>query len=333
MQQEPQRRAPARGRRHDDTPDTGDLFRRLADTPPGLRRQALRQQVILAWTPVAMRLARRYRGRGEPIEDLQQVAVIGLIKAVDRFDPDRGSAFLSFAVPTIDGEIKRHFRDHLWSVHVPRKVQELRSRLRAACLDLLGPGGAGAAGGEEGEAEGAATGTGVPSTSASTSASTGASSAGVASAGASTTSAASAGASATGVPTTAEIAARTGMTEAEIRLATGALDSFAALSLEAVLSAHDRSALLDHLGDRDPALDRVVEREALKPRLRDLPERERDILYLRFFEDLTQSQIADRLGISQMHVSRLLSRTFSRLRTAGAGDTEGAEQAGGAEGG
>lgn len=258
VQQAVGERPEARGRPHDDTPETDHAFRRLAALAEGPERRALREQLIVTWMPVAGRLAHRYRNRGEPDDDLRQVALLGLVKAVDRFDPERESAFIGFAVPTISGEIKRHFRDHSWSVHVPRRVQELRGRVRAARTELTcGLDGAG--------------------------------------------------------PSVARIAAHTGLTEDEVRLGESALDSYTALSLEAE-SGGDRLRLLDALGRSDPAIALTVDRESVKPWLARLPARERTILYLRFFDDMTQGQIAEVFGISQMHVSRLLSTTCARIR-------------------
>ncbi|MBL1100823.1 SigB/SigF/SigG family RNA polymerase sigma factor [Streptomyces coffeae] len=246
-------------RPHDDAPDTTAAFRRIADLPDGASKDALRDEVVRAWMPMAERLARQFRNRGEATEDLRQVAMVGLVKAVKRYDPDRGSAFESYAVPTVVGEVKRHFRDHLWGLHVPRRVQELRNRVRIAVQEL----------------------TRTPDDR---------------------------------VPGAAEIAAHTGMSVADVRVGLEALGSFTTLSLDAELrGADDGYALVDTLGATEPSYERVVQRESLKPRLRALPEREREILYLRFFCDETQSRIADRMGISQMHVSRLISRTCARL--------------------
>ncbi|WP_267244836.1 RNA polymerase sigma factor SigF [Streptomyces sp. PR69] len=228
--------------------------------PEGPERSRIRQDIVCAWLPMADRLAGRFRNRGESLEDLRQVAALGLVKAVDRYDPGRGNAFESYAVPTVVGEVKRHFRDHLWTLHVPRRVQDLRNRVRFARQDL------------------SQTIPGRP-------------------------------------PTRAEIAAHAGMTEEEVRIGLEALDSFSALSLDAELNgAEDGYALRDTLGSADPALDVLVDREAVKPGLRRLPEREQRILYMRFFGDMTQSSIAESLGISQMHVSRLISRCCERLR-------------------
>ncbi|MFF4587400.1 RNA polymerase sigma factor SigF [Streptomyces sp. NPDC001388] len=253
-------RASARHHPHDDAPDTADAFRRLAAQPPGPRRDELRGRIVEAWLPMADRIAGRFRSRGESYEDLRQVAALGLVKAVDRYDPERGKAFESYAVPTVTGEIKRHFRDHMWTVHVPRRVQELRNRVRFACQDLTQT---------------------VPGRR----------------------------------PTVTEIAAQAQLSEEEVRAGLEALESFTALSLDAELpGGEDGYSLSDVLGAADPALDTVVDREAVRLRLAALPERERAILYMRFFGDMTQSRIAERLGISQMHVSRLINRCCDRLR-------------------
>ncbi|GAQ50659.1 RNA polymerase sigma factor SigF [Streptomyces acidiscabies] len=248
---------------HDDAPDTAEAFRKLADLPEGPDHDTLRGEIVEAWLPMADRLAGRFRSRGESLEDLRQVAALGLVKAVDRYDPDRGNAFESYAVPTVTGEIKRHFRDHLWTLHVPRRIQDLRNRVRFARQDLAQD--LAQSGGRQ--------------------------------------------------PTVAEIAERAQLSEDDVRAGLEALDSFTALSLDAELpGGEDGYSLGDVLGAPDPALDVVVDREAVRGRLAALPERERAILYMRFFGDMTQSRIAERLGISQMHVSRLISRCCERVR-------------------
>ncbi|MEV0524289.1 RNA polymerase sigma factor SigF [Streptomyces sp. NPDC050439] len=245
---------------HDDAPDTAAAFRRLTEMPHGPERDALRQELVRAWLPMAERLAGRFRNRGEALDDLRQVAALGLVKAVDRYDPERGSAFESYAVPTVTGEIKRHFRDHMWTLHVPRRVQDLRNRVRFARQELTQT---------------------VPGR----------------------------------APTLVEIAEKAQLSEEDAAAGLEALESFTALSLDAELPGSDDGyALRDALGAPDPALDVVIDREAVKPRIAALPERERDILYMRFFGDMTQSRIAEQLGISQMHVSRLISRCCDRLR-------------------
>jgi RNA polymerase sigma-B factor len=253
--------AARRPRTRRDEPDTAAAFRAMAALPDGPRRRQLQREIAEAWMPMADRLALRYRNRGESLEDLRQVAAIGLVLAVQRYDPVRGSAFESFAIPTIMGEIKRHFRDHLWGVHVPRRVQELRQVVRAAQYDLAAR--------EEG-----------------------------------------------GGTTVDDIAERTGLSVEDVLVGMEAIEAYAPLSLDATPAdgEDDGSSLMGMLGATEPGFDRVVDREAVRPGLSGLPERERLILYLRFFCDMSQSRIADRLGISQMHVSRLISRTCESLR-------------------
>ncbi|WNF00617.1 SigB/SigF/SigG family RNA polymerase sigma factor [Streptomyces luomodiensis] len=244
---------------HDDAPDTSGEFRRIAALPDGSEKEALRQDVVRAWMPMAERIAAQFRNRGETPEDLRQVAMVGLVKAVKRYEPGRGTAFESYAVPTVTGEVKRHFRDHMWGLHVPRRIQELRNRVRTAVQEL----------------------TRSPDDRS---------------------------------PSVRDVALHTGLSEEDVLLGMEALESFRTLSLDAELrGADDGYTLVDTLGSTEPSYERVVQREALKPCLRRLPDREREILYLRFFCDETQSRIADRLGISQMHVSRLISRTCARL--------------------
>src|SRR4051794_2502411 len=259
-------------RPHDDAPDTAALFARLAELDDGPERDALRDELVTAWLPMAHRIAGRFRDRGESVEDLRQVAALGLVKAIDRFDPERG-AFESYAVPTITGEVKRHFRDRMWALRVPRRVQELRNRVRVARRELTQ---------HPGSPE----------------------------------------------PSVADIAAHTGLTEDEVNAGLEALESFSTLSLDAELSAGDDGySLADTLGATDSSFDVVVDRESAKEGLRRLPERERAILYMRFFEDMTQSRIADKLGISQMHVSRLISRSCARIRDEALGGRPGSGRA------
>ncbi|MBP0461579.1 RNA polymerase sigma factor SigF [Streptomyces bomunensis] len=254
---------------HDDAPDTSEAFAALAALTgdgPGAEaaRERIRQEIVTAWLPLAHRMAWRYRNRGESLEDLRQVAALGLVKAVRRYDPSRGIAFESYAVPTVDGELKRHFRDYMWTVHVPRRVQDLRGRIRKARQELS----------QTGEMAGR-------------------------------------------TPTAAEIAAHAGLTEQEVADGMEAMESFTSLSLDAQFHGPADGyapALADTLGEPDPAIDVVIDREAVRPRLCELPPRERKVLYLRFFRDMTQSKIAEDLGVSQMHVSRLLSRSCSRIR-------------------
>ncbi|MDQ0993950.1 SigB/SigF/SigG family RNA polymerase sigma factor [Streptomyces sp. V3I7] len=253
-------RARTRHHPHDDAPDTQVAFRRLGALPPGERRDRVRDEIVEAWLPMADRIAGRYRGRGESTEDLRQVAALGLVKAVDRYDPARGHAFESYAVPTITGEIKRHFRDHMWTLHVPRRLQNLRTQVQTAVQELTQ-----AAPGRQ--------------------------------------------------PTVAELAEHADLSEADVREGLQALDGCAALSLDAeVTGSEDGYSLSDTLGEPDPAVEAVVDREAVKPELAELPQREQRILYLRFFGDMTQNRIAEELGISQMQVSRVISRCCHRVR-------------------
>lgn len=243
-------------------PDDGPhaAFHRLQALPDGPERDELRQATVCAWLPMAHRLAAKYRNRGESLEDLRQVAAMGLVKAVDRYDPSRGKAFETYAIPTVTGELKRHFRDHTWGIHVPRRVQDLRNRVRFARRDLSQ------------QLEGR-------------------------------------------VPTDGEIAADTGLSLEEVRTGMEALGSYRTFSLDAEAPGGDGGySLVERLGCCDSALDVAVDREAVKPALRGLPERERTILYLRFFRDMTQDRIAQTLGISQMHVSRLISQCCAEVR-------------------
>jgi len=226
------------------------------------RDSALRDQLIEAHIGLAEYLARRFANRGEPLDDLVQVASLGLVKAVERFDPARGLEFTTFATPTIVGELKRHFRDKGWAVRVPRRVQELHLRITRVIDDLSN---------ELGRS-----------------------------------------------PNVDEIAMRAGTTEDEVIEAIDAGSAYRSTSLDAGRSDDDESpGLLGQLGDVDPELARSELRTTLGPLIAALPEREQVMLYLRFYEGLTQSEIAKRLGISQMHVSRLLARSLQQLRELG----------------
>ncbi|MCK9926133.1 RNA polymerase sigma factor SigF [Frankia sp. Mgl5] len=236
------------------------LFVRLVSLPEGdPERAALRDQLVRMHLPLVEYLARRFRNRGEPLDDLVQVATIGLIKSVDRFDPERGVEFSTYATPTIVGEIKRHFRDKGWAIRVPRRLQELKLSLTKATSEL--------------------------------SQSLGRS------------------------PTVSEIARHLEMSEEEVLEGLESANAYSAVSLDAPDSGDDEApAVADTLGVQDESLEGVEYRESLKPLLEKLPPREKRILLLRFFGNMTQSQIANELGISQMHVSRLLARTLAQLR-------------------
>lgn len=240
-----------------------DVLERLARAPAGGDEQArLRAEAIEAWLPLARQLARRYAGRGEPLDDLTQTATVGLIKAIDRFEPDRGSDFVAFAAPTVAGEIRRHFRDRTWQMKVPRRLQELRLAIRDS-------------------ADGLAQRLGH-------------------------------------TPSTGELAADLRVSPDEIVEGRQAGQAYAPLSLEADVSpAGDTSGKLgDLVGEEDADLAYVELRMTLAPALDRLPDREKRILCLRFYANLTQAEIAARVGISQMHVSRLLSRSLRLLREA-----------------
>jgi RNA polymerase sigma-B factor len=244
---------------HDDAPDTAAAFERLARMPDGPRRRQLRDDLVKAWLPMAERIAVRFKGRGESLEDLYQVAALGLVKAVDHYDPARGHAFEAYAVPTVTGEIKRHFRDQGWSVRVPRRLQELHLSLNAAVGELAQKNGR--------------------------------------------------------APTPSELAEHLGIPRAEVLEGLAVANAYRSSSLDERLSGEDDSpTLAATLGEEDAALEGVEYRESLQPLLATIPARERRILILRFFGNMTQSQIAADIGISQMHVSRLLSQTLAKLR-------------------
>ena len=219
----------------------------------------LRAQLVEAHIGLAHHLARKFVYRGEPYDDLVQVGSLALIKAVDRFDPDRGVEFTTFASKTILGELKRHFRDKGWAVRVPRRLQELKLALTKAIGDLAQRLGR--------------------------------------------------------APTVAELAAHLQMSEEDVLEVLESANAYSTVSLDAPDSGdEDAPAVADSLGMVDDALEGVEYRESLKPLLERLPPREKRILLLRFFGNMTQSQIATELGISQMHVSRLLAKTLAQLR-------------------
>ncbi len=240
---------------------TKDLFAQLAvlgvDDPA---RQRVRDALVEQHLPLVEHLARRFRNRGEPYGDLVQVATIGLIKSVDRFDLERGVEFSTYATPTIVGEIKRHFRDKGWAVRVPRRLQELRLSLSAATSELSQRNGRS--------------------------------------------------------PTVAELATHLEISEEEVLEGLESANAYSTLSLDAGDQGgdEDQMAVVDTLGVDDEGLEGVEYRESLKPMLERLPAREKKILLLRFFRGMTQSEIAAEVGISQMHVSRLLARTLAQLR-------------------
>jgi RNA polymerase sigma-B factor len=244
-----------------DTDATGRaLLTLLADLPRGTPDHTrLRERLIEIYLPLAEYLAGRFRDRGEPLDDLVQVANLALIKSVDGFDVDRGAAFGSYAIPMILGELKRHFRDKGWDVRVPRRVQELRLEVTKAIGHLAQRLGRS--------------------------------------------------------PTVADLAAYLGVREEDVVEGLDSANAYRALSLQAPLAGHEpHTELAELMGDVDHQLEWVEDREALRPLIAKLPRRERRIIALRFFGNMTQSQIATELGISQMHVSRLLSHALAVLR-------------------
>ncbi|MDQ3580069.1 MAG: SigB/SigF/SigG family RNA polymerase sigma factor [Actinomycetota bacterium] len=236
------------------------LFEKMAaaaeDSP---ERAELRDQLVTGYLPVAQHIAQRFSNRGEPHDDLLQVATVGLINAVDRFDPERGTDFLSFAIPTVMGEVRRHFRDTSWAVRVPRRLKELHLAVSAAT---------GAISQTLGRA-----------------------------------------------PTPSELARHLDLTIEEIYEALEASSVYRSQSLDEILGPDEDSGPVgDRIGVEDKALEGVEYHETLQPLVRRLPDRERRILLLRFYGNLTQTQIAEQIGISQMHVSRLLAKTLRQLR-------------------
>jgi RNA polymerase sigma-B factor len=240
---------------------TRELFTELQSAPEGdPRRQRARDALVEQHLPLVEHLARRFRNRGEPYDDLVQVATIGLIKSVDRFDLERGVEFSTYATPTIVGEIKRHFRDKGWAVRVPRRLQELRLSLASATSELS-------------QKQGRA-------------------------------------------PTVSELAAHLKISDEEVLEGLESANAYSTLSLDAgdSGSGDEPMPVSETLGIEDEGLEGVEYRESLKPMLEQLPPREKKILMLRFFKNMTQSEIAAEVGISQMHVSRLLARTLAQLR-------------------
>ncbi|EXG82175.1 SigB/SigF/SigG family RNA polymerase sigma factor [Cryptosporangium arvum] len=237
------------------------LFRRLAalDRADPVRRQ-LRNEIALLHLPLARNLAYRYCRRGQQTEDLLQVARVGLIKAVDRFDPDRGVGFLPFAIPTITGDLRRFFRDTAWDVRLPRRLQELNLRINAGIVELSQRTGR--------------------------------------------------------APTAGELAAHMEVPREDVieGLQAGAAYTAKSLDVPAAASA-EAPTLAESLGGDDRRFEAVDNHEALIDLLAALPAREKLILRLRFCEDMTQIQIARVIGVSQMHVSRLLAAVLDRLRT------------------
>jgi len=221
---------------------------------------AARRELIESFLPLARMLARRYEGRGESLEDLLQVASLGLVKAIDRYEAHRGLEFSSYAVPTILGELRRYFRDSGWALHVPRDLQERALRVNATVERLSGELGLS--------------------------------------------------------PSPQQIADELRLPVEEVLEAIDANAAYGTASLDAPLRSGDNehNTFAEAFGELDEGFDLIECRATIGPALRALPYRERSILYLRFVEDRTQSEIAQRIGISQMHVSRLIRSALDRIR-------------------
>jgi len=235
-----------------------ELLEQLAALDAGsTEHEALRAALIERHLPLVQFLARKFADRGEPLDDLIQVGTIGLIKAIDRFDASLGFEFSTYATPNIVGEIKRHFRDKTWAVHVPRSLQELSAKVAKSRDELTHK--------------------------------------------------------LDRSPTTAEIAKQL---EINVHDVVEALEAHAAYSTISLDIPHDdeSSSISERLGSLDDALEGIDNRESLRPLLATLPERDKQILHMRFFENMTQGQIATEMGISQMHVSRILTKTLAALR-------------------
>ena len=223
------------------------------------QRERLRAEVVEDHMPYARHIARRYAQRGVADEDFEQVAYLGLVKAVDHFDPEYGTGFLGYATPMIIGEIKRHFRDATWDVHVPRRMQELTGSLHKATEALTTELGR--------------------------------------------------------EPTILELAARVGVETEELVEALDAAEAYSTASLDhPVGQDEDAASLGELLGAEDPGFELAVDREVLRRLIVDLGERDKRILLLRFFRGRTQAEIGEELGVSQMQVSRLITRILGQLR-------------------
>jgi RNA polymerase sigma-B factor len=232
--------------------ETRELLRRWQEETDGLAREELVQRML----PLAYSLARRYANKGEPLDDLEQVACVGLLKAIDRFDLRRDVKFATFAVPTIAGEIKRHFRDRGWMLRVPRDVQELNARLARTREELTSDLGR--------------------------------------------------------APSVAELAVRSGASAEQVVEALSAGEAYRMISLDD--HSPEGPGGLEAIGEPDAGFERTEQRLLLRRGFDELAPREREILRLRFFEGLTQREIAEHVGISQMHVSRLIRRSVDALR-------------------
>ena len=241
--------------------DVTEMFRRLATLDSGSADFLRQREVIIQrCLPLAHHIARRYGGRGEPHDDLVQAACVGLVNAVNRFDLENGADFVSFALPTMMGEVRKHFRDYGWAVKVPRRMKDLQAQLNNARAELSQRLGR--------------------------------------------------------TPNAAEVAQHLGVDRESVIEATIAGRNYSTLSTDVPAGPDDQfKAIGETLGDVDPGLDRVLDVETARPLIAALPHQQRTVLTLRFFENMSQSQIGDRMGYSQMHISRLLAKALDALRS------------------
>jgi len=238
--------------------DTAAIVQQLQDCSDPETARRLRQELVVLNVPVATSIALRYRARGETIEDLVQAAHLGLVKAAGGFDPGRGLDFLAYAVPTVSGEVKRHFRDQGWDIRPPRRVQELRSEVEHASSELT-------------QALGRS-------------------------------------------PRLSEIAAHLGASEDDVVECVASADLYHVHSLDAPVGGAEDLSVGDTLGDIDPMLGQIDDVLSVRPLLDRLSPRDRRILALRYFNGWTQQQIAEDVGVTQMQVSRLITKALRRLR-------------------
>ncbi|ORJ58463.1 SigB/SigF/SigG family RNA polymerase sigma factor [Mycobacterium simiae] len=253
---------PAATRNDDSYDDVVEMFVVLRTMPAEsheYRRQ--RERIVNRCLPLADHVARHFGRRGEGLDDLTQVARLGLMNAINRFDPDKGPSFIGFAIPTMMGEVRRHFRDYSWGMRVPRRLRELHVQISRATADLVQKLGR--------------------------------------------------------APTARELSEELGVAHDEIVECLVAGDAYQLESLDAPVGADSSGKtrlVADAVGGVDPQIDHITNREAVRALIAALPEREREVLHMRFFESMTQSQIAERIGVSQMQVSRILANTLTSLR-------------------
>jgi RNA polymerase sigma-B factor len=261
--------APSRPAKSADAPSSGDSYDDVVDMFLALRqmpaesREYARQRecIVVRCLPLADHVARRFARRGEHLDDLTQVARVGLMNAINRFDPAKGPSFIGFAIPTMMGEVRRHFRDYTWSMRVPRRLRELHVQIGKATPELAQKLGR--------------------------------------------------------APTASELSEVLGIAREDVIECLVAGDAYRLESLDAPIgdtsSGKDRM-VAESVGELDPQIDHITNREAVRVFVAALPQREREVLQMRFFESMTQSQIAQRIGCSQMQISRILASTLQRLR-------------------